>query len=396
MRPRKSSACDGTFDLSHNKHNRKNLPMATLTETRIEIADRHTTLCHFTAGKKTKRVMMLGNSDGYNGLYDKAAVAKGDAKDEANGLDYASQFSSAGKILAKLLPIYKNTKYWKRYLNCDPFTANIWRAALPLHATISERIEVTPPAGFTAKIRPAPSVLIYPFGWSTWVSIRITGEHTLEQLAALEEHLFTQKCIQVGSAGTPVALQSFLDHVGEGIRADAFCNAETRDAGGTNKAVVITVLEKHGGSLSLGALDDNAQNMLKRMVRPEGAPSRRSFDQLVFHVDAGSDLNYMVIDELGRFIWMERLLSPEDRNHQWLNCYHHNSFISLVQAWHFEGLLTEGGNLKLKPKPLEELLAAAKKGLTSPTFTNASLKGFLELSKVKSLLESLNQKPKSQ
>jgi hypothetical protein len=356
--------------------------MATLTEARIEIADRHTTLCHFTAGKKTKRVMTLGDSEGYNALYDKAAAAK--------GLDYASHFGSAGKILAKIFPVYKSTKYWVRYLNCDPATANAWRTALPLHATISERIEVTPPAGFTAKISPVPSILIYPFGWSTWISIRITGEHTLEQLAALEDHLFAQKCIQVGSAGNPVTLPEFLDHASEGIRADAFCGADTHDTGGTNKAVVISVLEKHGASPALGTLDDKAQNMLKRMVRPEGAPSRRSFDNSVFRVDADSDLDYMVIDELGRFIWMERLLYPEDRNHQWLNCYHHNSFMSLVQAWHFEGLLTEGGP-QSKLKPLKEVLAAAQKGLSSPTFTNASLKGFLDLSRVKSLLGLMKQ-----
>jgi hypothetical protein len=349
--------------------------MPTLTETRIEIAERHISLCPFAA--KAKPALPLGDSAGYTDLY---------AKVEQGGLNYASLSGTSGKILDKLLPVYKNHKYWKRYLNANPSARDTWSAALPLQATLAERIEVVSRATFTAKISPIPRVLIYPFGWSTWISLRISGDHTLEQLADFEGYLFAEKCIRVLPAGDLMTINGFLDHVSRGIRTDAFCGAQTRDASGTNKAIVITVLAKHGGSLALGALDGPAQNRFKQMVRPEGPMSRRSFDKLAFRVDPESDMNYMVIDELGRFIWMERLLDPEDRNHEWLGCYHQNSFMALVQAWHFEGLLTEARKSKPKGRPIKEILEAARNALQYPTFRNASLKGLLELDSVNNVL----------
>jgi hypothetical protein len=349
--------------------------MPMLTETRIEIADRHISLCPFAP--KAKTALPLGNSGDYIDLY---------AKAEQGGLDYACFRGTSGKILGKLLPVYKNHKYWKRYLNADPSARDMWSAALPLQATLVERMEVISRATFTAKISPVPRVLIYPFGWSTWISLRISGDHTLEQLADLEEYLFGQKCIRLLPAGASMTLNGFLDHVSQGIRTDAFCGTQTRDASGTSKAIVITVMAKHGGSLSLGALDGPAQNRIKRMVRPEGPTSRRSFDKLAFRVDPESDMNYIVIDELGRFIWMERLLDPEDRNHEWLGCYHQNSFMAMAQAWHFEGLLVEARKNKPKGKPVKEILGIARNALQYPTFINASLRGLLELNSVKNVL----------
>ena len=66
----------------------------------------------------------------------------------------------------------------------------VWPEALPLEATITRRVEVTPPAGFGAKLRLVPRVLLYPFGWSTWISLQITGEHRIDGLGALVAHLF--------------------------------------------------------------------------------------------------------------------------------------------------------------------------------------------------------------
>jgi hypothetical protein len=127
------------------------------------------------------------------------------------------------------------------------------------------------------------------------------------------------------------------------------------------------------------------------MIRPEGAGSSQLFTDLAFQLPSKDELNYLIIDQLGRFIWLEELLSPGpgDRNHKFLDCYHHNSFRSLVQAWHFLGLLTLSAALGTKqPAPLKELAKAACTSLEQPHFANASLKGFLKLNEVQKALQS--------
>jgi hypothetical protein len=51
-----------------------------------------------------------------------------------------------------------------------------------------------------------------------------------------------------------------------------------------------------------------------------------------------SRANYLIADQLGRFVWMEELLEPKNKNQMKLECYHHNSLRALLQAWHFYGL----------------------------------------------------------
>jgi hypothetical protein len=164
----------------------------------------------------------------------------------------------SGQVLDTLFRVYGPEKYWKRYLNgTDPTPSAAWSAGLPLLGGLSPRIELILPTGFKAKVSPRPQVLLYPFGWSTWISLRIVGEHTLIDLNQLVEHLFSQKCFQiVGAVAQPVTLEAFLDTVSEGIRRDAFAGGETADSEAKGKAIVITVLEKHGGSLALGALSN--------------------------------------------------------------------------------------------------------------------------------------------
>lgn len=359
--------------------------MATLTRTRIDIADRHTTLCALSTGQETNAAprLPLGAAKGYTNLYSRAEKTK---------VSYESlNLGKRGQILESLFRVYGTEKYWKRYLNgTDPTPSATWSAGLPLLADLNTRFELILPASFKAKVSLLPKVLLYPFGWSTWISLRVVGEHSLEDLNELIEHLFSQKCFQVVGAAQLLSLQSFFDTISKGIRTDAFCGGATADSEGKGKAIVTTVLEKHGGSLALGALSNDEKKKLRRMVRPEGAGSSQPFKELVFQLPWKDELNYLIIDQLGRFIWLEDLLSPGpgDRNPKFLDCYHYNSFRVLVQAWHFLGLLTESAALGLKERAaLKELVKGARTNLEQPKFRNASIKGFLKLDEVKKILE---------
>lgn len=359
--------------------------MATLTQTRIDIADRHTTLCAFSDAKNKGAgpQLPLGTAKGYIDMYTRAENAK---------VPYASlRGGKPGLILEKVFRVYGPEKYWKRYLDgTEPTPSAAWSAVLPLLGGLNKRIELIMPAGFKARVSPVPQVLLYPFGWSTWFSLRIVGEHTLDDLSRLVEHLFRQKSFQIVGSGQSVGLQTALDTVSEGVRTDAFCGAATADSEGKSTAIVITVMEKHGGSLALGALSDDQEKNLRRMIRPEGKGSSQPFADLAFHLPGSDELDYLIIDDLGRFIWLEDLLTPGpgDRNYKFLECYHHNSFRSLVQAWHFLGLLTQSAALGTKQSaPLKGLVKAARASLEEPNFKNASLMAFLKLDEVQKVLQ---------
>jgi hypothetical protein len=356
---------------------------AKLTETRIDIGDRHTTLHHFGAPKATPPLSLAGR-DQYEELYLKVAAAiRADYGNLTNGRN--------AQVLHKLMPASRGTKYWLRYLETDPAPWLVWDEALPLEATILPRVTIRLPAGFPAKVSPVPTVLLYPFGWSTCLDIRITGEHTVAQLADLLFHLFDAEAFDV--AGAPLRLAGLFKLISGGIREDAFGGAATKTVDAQQTAVVVTVMAKNGGSPALGALSKEDETLLKRIVRPAGVQSNHPLANMVYRFDP-SGLEYMVIDDFGRFTWMEHLLIPEDRNHAHLGCYHHNSFIALMQAWQLMGLADAGGAIKAKSAPLEELLGTAVDRLSNPRFLNASLHGFLDLDLVKkAVAKAAPQKP---
>src|ERR1700730_12746426 len=153
--------------------------MITLTETRIEIADRHTTLHYLCDEKAPTEPMPFGDADGYKALYAKVLEPKGARYGELSN-------QPEGAILDKISPVYSTAKYWRRYLRSKPDVSLVWREALPIVATIKRRVDIILPAGFRAKVSPTPKVFMYRFGWSTWISIRITGEHSIRDLESFQ------------------------------------------------------------------------------------------------------------------------------------------------------------------------------------------------------------------
>jgi hypothetical protein len=359
--------------------------MATLTDTRINLADRHITLFHLQAPQPPAKPMPLGDPAAFEKLYPtidgkptKYSVASG---------------GKPGKILNELFPAYSKAKFWTRYLQTRPNPSIAWQEGLPLKATITRHLEIVPVAGFGAKISPRPRIFLYPFGWSTSLDIRITGDHTISDLVTLTKHLFNEKAFQFDGTNGPISLQNLLQTIAEGVREDAFGGGSTKDLEASELAVVITVIDKHSGSPALGALTEQEKQELMFLVRPEGAPSSQSFDSLVLHFspndDAYYDLNYMVIDRSGRFTWMEKLLkSEQSREHERLECYHHNSVFALIQAAQFAALLNLSKKAKKPPDRLQELFDLATDRLNDPPFRNASVRAFLDLEQTRTLLKT--------
>jgi hypothetical protein len=150
---------------------------------------------------------------------------------------------------------------------------------VPIEVTLKLRIEVVLDTRFNFAVKPIPRVLLYPFGWSTWISLLLVGEHTLAELAEFLPYIFSEKVFKTSNdsvtpaTGHPVlSLRHLFDRVANGMRTDAFGGKETKDFDSQDTVVVTTVLAKHGGSLSLGALSTAEKIYLQRIVKPEGPP----------------------------------------------------------------------------------------------------------------------------
>lgn len=373
--------------------------MTTLTKTRIEIADRHTSLCFLDKKPATPDPLGFGSRKGYRDLYEKI--------DEAGRANYDDLAGKQGEVLDKLYSLLpedpdKPLKYWLLYLERAPQLDDVWKEAIPVLSTLKHRVTILPPANFPAevKLKLLPQILLYPFGWSTWASVLVTGAHTIGDLSTLIRHLFQNSAFEWPLYNNPLTLAAHLSRMARGIRHDAFGGAATNDKVDADLALMITVLEKHNGGPVLDALGQAGKQQMLSLVRPKGSASRKSFEDLVFHFRAKGqlnyDANYLVSDQLGRFVWMEDLLKPEGTNQMKLECYHHNSFRALVQAWHFyglvkyssEGLLQQLGGLKKqsgksnkrgkKEDPVESVMATAFLRLENFGYRNASLRAFLE------------------
>src|SRR5215203_3291952 len=109
--------------------------MTILTDTFVELADRHTTLYHFNE-PPTLTPLAFFDSEKYCKLH-KTLVAK-------KSLDY-SEFNDGrpGVILGRLSAAYKNHKYWSRYLSSKDYESypdRAWQNLLPIQASLAEPI----------------------------------------------------------------------------------------------------------------------------------------------------------------------------------------------------------------------------------------------------------------
>jgi len=107
--------------------------------------------------------------------------------------------------------------------------------------------------------------------------------------------------------------------VANGIRTDAFAGSATKDKKDASLALVITVLEKTWRRFQIFAPSgQRASSSCGPWLGRQDPRLGSHLKKLVFHFtskdDPNYDLNYLVTDQLGRFVWMENLLRPEDKN----------------------------------------------------------------------------------
>lgn len=349
-----------------------------LTEAMVEIGDCRTTLYYFSKAFEDPS-MPFTNAADYNELH----------WNIWSGLEELTDVRAGGSVVAlkNISAAYHANKYWFRATGLDDianFPGNAWENILPLECTLKERIEIDP-NGFKFKISPIPRVLLYPFGWTTRLSIRITRDHTLEQLSRFVQYLVNQPCIRIkqpAAAAPAMHLKEFFSHISAGVRADIF-EGDKSDRGSQDSPIIVTTVIAKSGTSPTGEPNDEERKLMLRIVTPEDDLPTSPFSDHVYLRDPDETLQFVVSNNHGRFIWIEKLLENQGQKRAKLLCHHNNSFQSLVHAVHLVELIGSAVQRRKKsrtelPDPLMELVVEAETQLSEPRYRNASQRVFLQ------------------
>ena len=365
--------------------------MVAMTHTLLEVADCNTTLHYLQAGSAADP-LLLASEDDYNALYEQVGAASRKFEELAG---------KPGTVINQLRGVYSRNKFWRKYLrssDIDSYPETAWENVLPIAATLTEKVEVVLPDGFGLQVSPAFRVLIYPFGWSTWLSFRIVGDHDLAKLASLTQHLITKQAYRLESSPHDViTLTDLFNRVNKGVREDAFGGKKAKPVNPQELLIVMTVLAKHGGSPSLGALTPDQDVALKTILRPEGPIRPEPVTTFATPLSYGSpSLDFVLHDAQSWFLWAEHLLKPEGRNFNRLRCFHNNMFRSLQQAWVLHNFLMQAIATKDWSPALRDLVERIILLLNSPGgiggYKNKSLITFLERAEFQASIDAAQKR----
>ena len=363
------------------------------TQTKIEIADFHTTLFHFSGHPQTASVLPINTSSAYCDLYGKVFAAG------KTGIDYQTAAQGrAGSIFDKLYSYYKKDKkknFWGTYVPYDYRVACVmhaWDNFIPFSVSLLPKVKYLPVDKSGFKVSLLPRVLLFPFGWSTWLSFLIRGDLSLNGLSSLIKRVFEEDVFSLPDINTPLNLQDLCDYIAKGTRADAFADLETGDKIGSEFMDIVTVLGKRAGSLSCKAWFDEDKLALQRIVRPRHSPSHAGFK--VNKIIEDNNDNYIAWDRFGCFIWLYHLLGGGSGAYEKLECYHRNTFNAFLLAWHQILLLQEGmDKLDAQKMPeLNKLLRQAKDILSRRPYGNAGLRLLVQDKYVNTILADASKK----
>jgi hypothetical protein len=126
-------------------------------------------------------------------------------------------------------------------------------------------------------------------------------------------------------------LKDFFARIAAGVRADVFENDKSDRGSRDTPAIVTTVISKSGISPT-SQPDANLLTLMLRMVTPAGNLPTSPFSDHVFLKDPDDTLQFVVSNNHGRFIWIEKLLKNDEHKRLQLLCHHNNSFHSLIHA----------------------------------------------------------------
>jgi hypothetical protein len=344
----------------------------TLTKSVFDVADCNIAQRYFNGD--TDDPLPFSGAAKYNALYSTLVAQK---------TMYADLRQHDGAILKELRSAYSPNKFWQRYLrfgvrNYDErrYAKTAWEELVPVAAVLKRRIEVVLPAGLNVQVRPQPRVLLYPFGWSTWISFQIDGKHSLEELATLTTHLLEGAAYRLEGEAGVVTLQDVFGIVGKGVSEDAF-DGNTFNA--PEILSVVTVLGKHGGGPSLGAPKEEEVRVLKRLIRMDSDEPLKKLILKKRGAGESEDTNFILYDDFSWFLWAEHRLKPFERNAQSLRCYHNNIVRSLVQVWLLHRFFAEAARIEPWSATVTDLVKRALRLLKDRNYKNLSMVAFLDL-----------------
>jgi hypothetical protein len=360
--------------------------MTTFTDVMVEVADCHTTLYHLGATAPNNPTLPLSDSPGYLSLYAKIAAG--------NGVTYQSVTGQPGAMLKKLSPIFRKNDYWHHFFgsgNLAQYPNRVWEFMVPILCAID--LHVDPPQS-AIRVSPMPYVVLYPFGWSNCLSLRLQGELELKDLADFNANLFASKPFTI--AGAAASVRELFAKMSDGVRADAFGGSQANDFEPKDPIIVTTIMASYGGNLKLNGLSSSEVQLLLRIVKPEGPLPSGKLSDYIHRLSPNDKEKYVVMNNCGRFTWMEDRLVPVNRNYQHLRCNHNNTFNSILHARHLYQLLTQAIKLKPQPPSLDAVTKRASETLGLPVlyYKSASLRGFLidaDVAAAREKLEKLSQ-----
>lgn len=328
----------------------------TIKEAIIELADCNTSLIHL-GSNPPGGPLRLATENEYLDLYQRLA---------SGPTDYDVLAGQPGEVLGRLKPAYHDNKYWRSYYNsgADTYCDFAWKKLVPIEAALKRRL--TASAGDIAKVRvsPVPRVLLYPFGWSTWISLRILGEHSLPALAALLQRFLQEPAYTLAPDKPPKTCTQVFEEVGKSVWMDAFGGGKNTAFRTLDVLSVTTVLDKYNGAPSLGALSPDEKAALATLISDQ-TPAGGFPPEVVHGLRQGGKnkgiLDYALQKGYAVFIWADHRLKSVGRNHQHLRCYHNNTFLSLLHAWQLTAFLDQASDSEERSEALDELVKAAMK-----------------------------------
>jgi len=356
-------------------------------KTRIEIGDFHINIDNFLQEPYIIPPLNVFTPDSYSTFCESLMEAG------TTGLDYQKVSNGRqGKIVKKFYMYYKSDSFWRK---CAPGFSNnnyawkAWSSFIPVKTTISTRIVYAPENREQYKVSVAPKVFLFPFGWSTWLSFFVAGPHDLQDLSVLVKSIFNDPVFIASHSQTPLGLNSIWTDIASKIHDDIFGGEERYIRNPDETFVITTVMGKGAGSLSCRALDpDTDQPALHGIIDPWSSAVSKISQENIYVRKNESVFDFLVRDKRGFFNWQYHLMDGQKINNNKLDCYHRNTFISLMLAkLQVELLKTKIENREKFIPEFDTILENALVTLKDKPYKNASLLFFLGTDDIKTLLE---------
>jgi hypothetical protein len=372
---------------------------AKFNKTRIDIFDFHINVDNFLLDSHYTPPIEIFTEDSYATLCFNIDCYR----DMGMGFSLATKGRSS-VIINKLYNFYKNKPFWNQYelgLSKNNFMEKAFLNFIPISTSLIPFINLKPNnrAGFTTRL--SPRVLLFPFGWSTWIDILVTGDHGLESLASLLKGVFTDAIFSLDSNITYQRMEDVLVDFTDKIRDDVYGGNDRCIRNLQEKFIITSVLGRSAGYLSCDALDSDTDDPFLHTIINPGNSTHGSLSQK--HIFPGKkgepSLNFLAWDKCGIFNYQNDLLNGPKENLNRLECYHGNTWKSLVLAKLQRELLEvkiQSSDKKFTAV-FDTLLKNALHKLETLPIRNASLRHYLESDEVTTTIKNarlLYPKPK--